>query len=192
MPLLKHQTSNADDALWFQPECEHDPIAFTDDNMWNRRHRDLRDIFAHNWILKPPPHGGEWESVSKIVGDSVIFGYHGATGAVLIHWPTKAMAARRKSDELRVEFEALSKQWRRDTRHLSLISKKIVHPAYLRIIGMGEAAIPLILESLRDRPSHWFDALRATANTNPTKPDDTPSQAREAWLLWGVENGYID
>jgi hypothetical protein len=190
MPLLKDQSDGADAGLWFQKKCERDHITLRGDNQWNRRHRDLRDIFAHNWILEPP-HEGQWEAAPTTIEDSVIFGYFGAAGSLIIHGATKTEAARRTSDTLRAEFEALSKQWRRDTRHLSLISKKIVHPAYLRIIGMGEAAIPLLLESLRDSPSHWFDALRATANTDPSKPEDTPSQAREAWLLWGTENGYI-
>jgi hypothetical protein len=77
-------------------------------------------------------------------------------------------------------------------KHLSLISKKVTHNSYLRIIGMGEGAIPLILESLRARPDHWFVALRATTNVDPSKPDDNPSMAREAWISWGIEQGYID
>ena len=97
-----------------------------------------------------------------------------------------------KAEPLRIEFEVLAKRWQRDTRHLSQISKKITHSAFLRIIGMGEAAIPLILESLREKPAHWFTALRAISNTDPAKPDDTPSQAGEAWIAWGISRRYID
>lgn len=94
-------------------------------------------------------------------------------------------------DALRQEFSTLAQQWRRRTRHLSLISKKIIDPSYLRIIGMGAPVIPLLLEELRDRPSHWFPALRAVTNVDPCPPDANPSQAREAWLGWGKEGGYI-
>jgi hypothetical protein len=104
----------------------------------------------------------------------------------------QASALRSRSEMYRAEFEALSRRWQRDTKHLSLVSKKIIHPAFLRIIGMGEPAIPLILEALRDRPAHWFVALRATANIDPVSEDANPSEAREAWLAWGRSQGYID
>jgi hypothetical protein len=97
-----------------------------------------------------------------------------------------------KSEPLRVEFDALEKKWKRETKHLSLISKKVAHPAYLRIIALGEPAIPLLLEALRDRPSHWFAALQAISNADPCHDDATPSEARIAWLEWGMRNGYID
>jgi hypothetical protein len=97
-----------------------------------------------------------------------------------------------QSERLRLEFEALAEPWQRDTRHLSQISKKILHPAYFRIIGMGEPVIPLLLEALRDRPAHWFAALKATANLDPVTPGSNPSAAREAWLKWGRSKGLID
>ena len=99
---------------------------------------------------------------------------------------------RSQADRLRPEFSALAEQWRSETRHLSLVSKKITHPSYLRIIGMGKPALPLLLEALRDKPSHWFAALRAVANVDPTEPEANPSEAREAWLSWGKSEGYID
>jgi hypothetical protein len=57
---------------------------------------------------------------------------------------------------------------------------------------MGKPVVPLLLESLRDSPTHWFAALRATANVDPCAVDANPSQAREAWLSWGRALGYID
>jgi len=97
-----------------------------------------------------------------------------------------------RSEQLRSEFETLTEQWRKDTHHLSQVSKKVTHPAYFRIIGMGEAVVPLLLEKLRDRPSHWFVALQATANANPVADGASPAQAREAWLEWGKSRGLID
>src|SRR5580658_7048292 len=86
----------------------------------------------------------------------------------------------------------LCHQWRRETRHLSLVQKKITHPAYFRIVGMGGPVVPLLLEALRDRPAHWFAALRATANVDPCPPDANPAAARKAWLQWGRSQGLID
>ena len=96
-----------------------------------------------------------------------------------------------RAEQLRPEFATLAEQWRRDTQHLSLISKKVLHPAYFRIMGMGEDAVPLLLETLRDNPAHWFAALRATAKTDPSPPQANPSMAREAWLDWGRSRGLI-
>jgi hypothetical protein len=100
--------------------------------------------------------------------------------------------SRQETERFRSEFVALAQQWRRDTRHLSQVAKKIAHPAYLRITGMGAAVVPLLLEELRERPAHWFAALRATTNVDPSPTEATPSQAREAWLEWGKSQGYID
>jgi len=57
---------------------------------------------------------------------------------------------------------------------------------------MGKPALPLLLEVLRDKPSHWFAALRAVANFDPVNPEANPSEARKAWLDWGKSEGYID
>jgi hypothetical protein len=97
-----------------------------------------------------------------------------------------------QAEPLRSEFAALADQWRRETQHFSLISRKVSHPAYLRIMGMGRPAIPLLLEELRDRPSHWFVALRFTANTDPVPQGANPGQARDAWLEWGRAEGLLD
>jgi hypothetical protein len=96
------------------------------------------------------------------------------------------------SERLRAEFRSLVEQWRRDTHHFSQISKKVTHPAYFRIMGMGERAIPLLLEELRDRPSHWFSALKAIANFDPVPTGASPAMARDAWLEWGRKNRLID
>jgi hypothetical protein len=114
--------------------------------------------------------------------------------ALVFRSPSENRAAtlRMKAERLRPEFARLSEQWLRDTKHLSLVSEKVAHPAYFRIIGMGEAAVPLLLEALRDRPSHWFMALQATANRNPASVGSNPSAARDAWLNWGKSELLID
>jgi hypothetical protein len=88
-------------------------------------------------------------------------------------------------------FRELADQWRRETAHLSLAIKKVVHPAYQRIIGLGPDAVPLILRELQRRPGHWFWALKAITGEDPAQPEDTISQASQAWLRWGKERQYI-
>jgi hypothetical protein len=89
-------------------------------------------------------------------------------------------------------FESLAAQWRRETRHLSLISDIVLNTAYQQIIGMGKPAIALILQDLKQQPDHWFWALRSITGENPIQPEDRgrlPEMA-EAWLEWGRQHGY--
>lgn len=102
------------------------------------------------------------------------------------------VALRLKADQLRAQFSVLAEQWRRDTVHLSRTSQKIAHLAYQEIIGMGESAVPLLLEELRDRPSHWFVALKTMTGVNPVPAGANPVLAREAWLEWGRREGLVD
>ncbi len=88
-------------------------------------------------------------------------------------------------------FRQLADQWREETSHLSLVIKKVMHPAYQRIIGLGPAAIPLLLRELQQQPGHWTWALRAITGEDPTHPDDTVTQAAQAWVKWGQERHYL-
>jgi hypothetical protein len=92
---------------------------------------------------------------------------------------------------LRDKFNALAEEWKRDTRTSSSVTEMAMHPAYQRIIGMGERALPLILGELRAEPDHWFWALKAITGEDPV-----PASARgrigamrQAWLEWGNRKG---
>ena len=91
-------------------------------------------------------------------------------------------------------FRALADRWRRETGMYSSISKKIQHPAYQKIIAMGDAAVPLILQELRTRPAHWFSALKTITNASPAGEKDASNvkQTTAAWLSWGKKLGLID
>jgi hypothetical protein len=93
--------------------------------------------------------------------------------------------------ELEELFTALVEEWRRDTAMLSFVDKKVTHPAYQRIIGLGKQAVPLILRELQERPSYWFWALKCMTGADPVRPGYTFDQATNAWLDWGRGQGYI-
>jgi hypothetical protein len=68
-----------------------------------------------------------------------------------------------------------------------------MHPCYQAIIGMGEIAVPLILESLTHRFDHWFWALEAITQDNPVPRrlrGNIEAMAR-AWLKWGSDRGLV-
>jgi len=64
---------------------------------------------------------------------------------------------------------------------------------YQHIIGMGMAAVPLILEELRREPHHWFWALEAITEQNPVPPEALGKIQRmaDAWVDWGIRQGLI-
>jgi hypothetical protein len=98
-------------------------------------------------------------------------------------------------DERRIEnrFAELVAEWRRGTGGLSSPRAIASHPAYQQIIQMGETALPLIFQELRDNGGWWYPALRALTGKNPV-PEEArgkPPLNREAWLEWGRRNGYL-
>jgi hypothetical protein len=99
--------------------------------------------------------------------------------------------SKKKDAVLRKEFERLVKTWRADTKFTSSVHQMTLHPAYLRIIGMGRPALPLILTELEKRPDHWFAALYAITGANPVPDEDAGRVKRMAkhWLDWARRHG---
>jgi len=91
------------------------------------------------------------------------------------------------------EFSALAKQWKQDTAIISNLSKIVMHPAYQRIMGMGDKVLPLILREMNERPGHWFWALHNLVpnGQDPAEGVETTKEARDAWLKWGRANNLL-
>jgi hypothetical protein len=93
----------------------------------------------------------------------------------------------------RERFRALAAEWKTRSRHLSNTTQMAMLKPYQQIIGMGDAALPLILEELQREPDHWFWALEAITQENPVS-EDSRGKVREmadAWLAWGKKNGLL-
>lgn len=107
----------------------------------------------------------------------------------------RALEATRKvpSNDLRAEFTDLAEQWHDETGHMSSAISFTQHPAYLRIIGMGPAVVPFILDDLQRTQAHWFVALRLITGENPITPEDKGKVQRlaDAWIAWGRERGLV-
>jgi uncharacterized protein (DUF433 family) len=93
--------------------------------------------------------------------------------------------------DLEVLFQSLVQQWRSETAHLSLILKKVTHPAYQRIIGLGPRVVPLILRELEQKPGFWFWALQAITGEDPAPSEATVDETTQAWLQWGKQRQYL-
>jgi len=104
----------------------------------------------------------------------------------------KLKAKTEAETHIKPEFENLVKVWKKATVHYSFVRQKIVHPAYLRIVGMGEKAIPFILQELKERPSaSWFPALEAISGNDAAQAAKTVDEAVQSWLNWGKQQSYL-
>jgi hypothetical protein len=92
---------------------------------------------------------------------------------------------------LQQRFQELVDQWKEATLLLSSITDMAMHPAYQQIIGMGQAALPLLFAELRREPDHWFWALQAITGVNPVPVQYRGDTTRmtQAWLAWADQQG---
>jgi hypothetical protein len=99
-----------------------------------------------------------------------------------------------------VRFRDFAMQWRKERNSLSSSAwDNVRSPAYQRIIGMGERALPFILreikrETMTGDPDDWFVALWSITGENPVPPESRGrlKEMANAWLNWGLRLGYID
>ncbi|MEI8019480.1 MAG: N-6 DNA methylase [Schlesneria sp.] len=86
-------------------------------------------------------------------------------------------------------FHRLSAKWKRETGHLSNVNKKMRHPAYVQIVEMGKAAVPLLIEDLRRTQSDWFWALSEITGDQPIPESDFGNipKMTEAWVKWAAK-----
>ena len=133
---------------------------------------------------------------------NVAVGYRHSSAAVSVrqrhradfdHANNQAAPATRQPERAEDRFGRLFEEWTNDTMFTSSITQVISHPAYLAIIGMGERAVPLILENLRRAANHWAPALTAITGVNPvpqTRAGDMQAIA-DAWITWGRVHGHL-
>jgi hypothetical protein len=98
-----------------------------------------------------------------------------------------------RGDDIRRRFQEYREEWKRQSRLLSISAKMAMLPPYQQIIGLGPAAIPLILEELQRAPDHWFWALEALTGADPVPADARGNLVAmaEAWVAWGQRHGYL-
>ena len=91
------------------------------------------------------------------------------------------------------EFRALADHWWRETVYLSNSSRRQTHPPFLKIIGMGRPAVPLILREMQTERSarEWCYALQVITGESPGGGRMTYPEKKAAWLGWGREKGLL-
>jgi hypothetical protein len=96
-----------------------------------------------------------------------------------------------EAERIERKFKRLRDDWKAKRGHQSSSIELAMHPAYLKIIGMGWDAVPLLLRELDNEPDMWFLALRSITEENPVTDDIRGNVAAmaKAWLVWGQEHG---
>ncbi len=97
-------------------------------------------------------------------------------------------------EKLSAKFKRLLIEWQKQAAFLPSVTAMAILPSYQEIIGMGKPALPLILNELKERPSHLFWALRAISGVDPVPPRDRGriDKMIKAWIKWGRKNNIIE
>ena len=88
------------------------------------------------------------------------------------------------------EFHKQVIRWRSETFFFSLVKDRVEHPAFQKIVSMGQKVVPLIVSELREQPDFLFLALHAITGENPVTPQSQgrPDDIINAWLIWAERN----
>ena len=151
--------------------------------------RDLEESLARKLEERAARHGvSAEEEHRRILRESLLqTGSKSSLEDYLLSIPPRG-----EGNPLEVEFLQRALRWKAQTALHSSIAKKAQHPDYQRIIGMGEAVVPLILRWLKHEPDFWFEALVAITGEQPMRPEhagDIGALAAD-WLEWGRARGY--
>lgn len=84
----------------------------------------------------------------------------------------------------RFRFERDYALWQSDTALMSSLSDMVIHEAYQRIIDLGPAGVPFIIERLRESPDHLIWALTAIVGKDVAAGTDTIPLAARRWVEW--------
>ena len=85
-------------------------------------------------------------------------------------------------------------EWKVGRGHSSKLKDLAMHSAYQQIIRMGERAIPLLIEEMKERPDQWDWALRTITGTDPV-PREWWGKLKDiaaAWVAWGRDRGFTN
>ena len=152
---------------------------------------DSRQFQAHQFLEEDVSGtkniSSDWFDITQLGEITNIFplmsqNYYSATQNI---FPEKVAS---KSDQ--EKFDKLVANWKSETSFNSSLSGKIINPHYLRIIGMGRTAVPLIIQELRENPDHFFVALVSITGEDPVPEADKGNISKMAatWINWAESN----
>ncbi|MCK4391472.1 hypothetical protein KAX17_01025 [Candidatus Bipolaricaulota bacterium] len=123
---------------------------------------------------------GVWEGLGLHLYDEYV------RGVSENEWASTAIMDVNAYIDAERRFLDLTRHWREETRFLSAVDKVTEHPAYQKIIGLGELAIPFIIDDMAHGGCFWSMALTAITGKDPVPKDDAGDCAAIAkhWTNW--------
>jgi hypothetical protein len=94
-------------------------------------------------------------------------------------------------ENLKIIFDHLYHNWDNETSHLSSVHGINSNANMVCIMALGEQVVPLILRSLKNKPDHWFYALRELTGVDVIKQEHRGKLHLMAqdWLNWADAQG---
>ena len=91
------------------------------------------------------------------------------------------------------KFRYYAAKWKEQIGGDSSLTNATSNMNYLRIIKLGNDALPLILRELQKEAAPWFIALRAISEDDSVGRGSAGDFRKKAadWIQWGIERGYI-
>ena len=85
-----------------------------------------------------------------------------------------------------IHFNKLSEKWKQSIELFSFANQVYTQEDYLKIIEMGNKALPYILKDLKKTHDYWFYALVKITGENPVKEEDNGNSEKMtmSWLEW--------
>ncbi|MBE0305268.1 hypothetical protein [Leptospira interrogans] len=110
--------------------------------------------------------------------------------SALLFFTNSIFTERLRSERIQLIFKAKKAEWLRDTRFISDSNKIFSNPSYQAILELGAAALPFIIQDMKNTNNHWFFALKKITNQNPVKAEHIGniSLMKQDWLEWLHDN----
>jgi hypothetical protein len=134
----------------------------------------------------------EWNLIGGTVGQAQT-AFYLWYGASMITLPQAMVITRTAHDWWK--FQGLRSRWHDERGATSSITEMAMCDSYLRIIGMGQKAVPLILHQMEregSEPDQWFWALQILTEADPVPEEergDFEAMSR-TWRDWAARNWY--
>jgi hypothetical protein len=109
-------------------------------------------------------------------------------------WYLEDLVAWQRREPLEERFRTLVTSWKKEIAFESSLTEILMNHHYLKIIGLGPPALPLILEELQREPDRWFLALESITGEDPAASAENTGDFKkisEIWLEWGRDRGLI-
>ena len=109
---------------------------------------------------------------------------------------SESRIADREGAELVREFAERVAEWKKATLHHSSTNRVRTHPTTHRLLELGPAIVPLIVDELGRSTGHWFLLLIELTGENPIPPEASgnATMMAQAWKRWwsAQSNGTPD